>query len=74
MANEKYRIAYMCGVDYQHELDEDHNDFVKLYPNLEAFKANKTCWKECGIVKVQVKIEEWLEPQNFGRKSDESPK
>lgn len=56
------RTYYLCGVDWQHEI----NDIAtKLYSNVEDLKEAKSCWKSCGIVKLTVNAE-WIVDQNLG--------
>jgi hypothetical protein len=43
---------YLCGVDFQHELEEGRAD---LYDTVAKVKRNKPCWKECGIVEINFK-------------------
>lgn len=62
-------IFYICGVDWQH----DPISQIRFYPTIEELKEKRTCWSECGIVKVLVSNEgvvfrEWVEPQQFGNK------
>ena len=40
---------FMCGVDYQYELEEGLAD---LYDSLEELKNSKNCWGTCGIVQI----------------------
>lgn len=40
---------YLCGVDFQHEMDEGLADF---YDSVEELKEKKKCWKQCGIVEI----------------------
>lgn len=42
---------YLCGVDYQHEMEEGFADF---YPSVEELKNNRRCWKNCGIVEISL--------------------
>lgn len=62
----KKMTLYLCGVDWQHELGEAA-DGTKVYPSLQALKKYRTCWDECGVVKVSVTFEdiEWVEPQDL---------
>ena len=59
---------YCCGVDYQHELEEGLAD---VYDSVEALKAARECWKNCGIVEfiLDEKGEEvshrWIEEQDL---------
>jgi hypothetical protein len=61
-SNLKMRVGYMCGVDWQHELVGAD---CKIYYSLAQLKRARTCWKECGIVKVEVSLKKWMCPQNF---------
>lgn len=62
----KKRIGYMCGVDFQHEFD--HPTSIGLYTDVNSLKSASPCWEECGIVKVEITVAEWVEPQTFGKK------
>lgn len=42
---------YLCGVDYQHELEEG---CANLYDSIEELKNDKLCWGECGIVMLEL--------------------
>lgn len=69
------KIAYACGVDWQHEIGEapDLEGKMPLYSSIEELKKEKTCWKACGIVKLKVELEEWVEEQNlFTKEKDEN--
>ena len=62
------KYAYMCGVDWQHELGEAMGGNV-LYPSVDDLKQCMKCWESCGIVKVSVSIEKWEEEQDLFGKS-----
>jgi hypothetical protein len=60
---------YVCGVDYQHELEECLAD---VYDSVEALKSARKCWKQCGIVEFTLdeKGQEvgngiWIEKQDM---------
>lgn len=55
--------AYVCGVDWQHEIGEVND--VKLYSSIEVLKEERTCWKECGIVELELSLVGWVEPQDL---------
>lgn len=57
----------MCGVDFQHELGEVP-DYTPVYASVADLKRQRMCWKQCGIVKVEVTTIEWIEPQDFSVK------
>lgn len=59
---------YLCGVDYQHEMEYGCAD---IFDSLEELKKVRPCWKSCGIVEMVLNEagEEvshvWLHPQNL---------
>lgn len=61
-------VTYLCGVDYQHEMEEGLADF---YDSVEKLKAAKPCWKECGIVELHLDLagnevgHKWLVKQDI---------
>lgn len=73
MAKRNSKTSFVCGVDFQHEIGEGPND-IKLYSSLEVLKKQRTCWRECGIVELDIKIKRWVEPQNIGVKKCVSSK
>jgi len=50
----------MCGVSFQHDFCDDNAHHVELYGSISALKHHKTCFKECGIVKVTVTLEKYV--------------
>ena len=62
MAKKVSKKSYVCGVDWQHEIGEGPND-IKLYSSLKVLKKERTCWKECGIVELDIRVKKWVEPQ-----------
>lgn len=54
--------VYLCGVTLQHELGEIP---IKVYPDLALMKRHNSCWKECGIVEMELSNPKWLEPQRL---------
>lgn len=63
MKSTKTKKSYICGVDWQHEVEECND--VKLYSTVNALKKDRKCWKECGIVELEIKVKKWIEPQNL---------
>ncbi len=61
----KTKKIYVCGVDWQHEIGEASD--VIMYPSVESLKKHRTCWEECGIVELEVKLTKWVEPQDFSK-------
>jgi hypothetical protein len=45
--------AFMCLVDFQHELGEASGGCT-VYSSLEDLKTNRPCVEECGIIEVEV--------------------
>ena len=64
----KNKFMYVCGVAYQHEIDEIH---VELYDSLEEAKEALPCWQQCGIVEMEINDNgyeighQWVEKQDF---------
>lgn len=63
---------FLCGIAFQHELGE--TDEIDIYNSLEDCKKGHSCWKECGIVAIEVKDEkkpekysssEWIVEQDL---------
>lgn len=63
----KPRKLYTCGVDWQHEIGEapDLEGKMPFYSTVKELKKKRTCWEECGIVEVEVKLTKWVEPQKL---------
>lgn len=58
--------VYVCGVDWQHEIGEEMaKPDVVVYPSVESLKKHVSCWEECGIVELELKVIKWVEPQDF---------
>jgi hypothetical protein len=55
------RKVYVCGVDWRHEIGEAVN--VNVYDSVESLKKRKTCWKNCGIVELEVRFSKQIEPE-----------
>lgn len=49
--------AYLCGTDYYHEIGECT---THTFASVKALKQNNKCWRECGIVKVEVRLVKWM--------------
>ena len=62
---ENNKFGYMCGASFQHDLNEYNGRHCRIYGNLEALKANESCWKECGIVMVELREVGWVEEQDL---------
>ena len=43
--------VYLCGVDYQHEMDEG---LANYFLDVEELMEAKPCWEECGIVELEL--------------------
>jgi hypothetical protein len=57
-------VGYMCGVGYQHELGRFPAGIL-VYPSVADLKAYKPCWRQCGIVEVEVRATRWVEPPDL---------
>lgn len=49
-------IAYICETDWNHEIDPDNADPPEFFSTIKRLKKNRTCWRECGIVQVEVSV------------------
>lgn len=58
------KVCYMDMVDWQHELGYA-SDGNKVFPSVNDAKKYSPCWKQCGIVKVEIRLIEVVEPQNL---------
>ena len=60
------KFVYVCGNTWDFELGETD---VLTYPDIEYLKEETDCWKECGIVKLKVTLEEvCVNPKPWGKK------
>lgn len=61
-------VHYLCGVDYQHEMEEGT---ATMYKSLYELKRVARCWEQCGIVRLTLDpggkevSHEWIEEQNL---------
>lgn len=56
--------GYMDKVDFDEELG-NAIDGNKVFPSLKALKKYKPCTKQCGIVKVEVRLKEVIRETDF---------
>lgn len=49
--NKKVKV-YVCGVDWDYEMGEC---ILHVYPSVKSLKKKRTCWKQCGIVQLEVR-------------------
>ena len=55
----KTKIMYTCGTGWHHDPD------YEVYDSVERLKQHKAdCWKECGIVRLEITETEWAEEPN----------
>lgn len=52
--SKKYK-RYMCGTDFDTELHYGAPQ-VETYESVRALKNRKSCWRECGIIQVEIKM------------------
>jgi hypothetical protein len=52
------RKSYICMTDYQHGLGECA---IKVYPTIKSLKKACLCWKECGIVELEIRVKKIIE-------------
>lgn len=57
---------YACDIDWRHEIGEasDLEGTMPLYSSLEILKKKHPCWKECGVVELELtKVRTVSEPK-----------
>lgn len=63
--------GYMCKIDWDYEFGNAENG-NHVYPSIEALKKYHTCWEECGIVEVEVRLKRVVVEENlFGNENGE---
>jgi hypothetical protein len=62
--DEEDEYLYMCKTDYDYELGNAAGG-VPVYSSLADLKEQRSCVRECGIVKVKVTLVEVVEEENF---------
>jgi len=53
MKNQKKIKTYMCATDWDIDIPLGAQD-IKIITDLKYFKKTRKCWKECGIVEVEL--------------------
>lgn len=48
----KTNKLYVCGTAWDYERDTTNGGQLEFYTTKKALKADRKCWKECGIVEV----------------------
>lgn len=63
----KSMTMYACGVDWQHEIGEEHGleGRMPLYTSVESIEHHRHCTDECGIVKLELTEVEWVKIQQL---------
>ena len=59
---EEIKYGYICGTDWQHEMEITE---IEVYPSVVELKRHSKCWKQCGIIKLEIRKSCWIEPQDF---------
>ena len=57
--------GYMCGINWQHEVGEGNARGVTIFRSVKELKEDHSCWKECGIVRVKISLDKWIEDQDL---------
>lgn len=57
---------YICGTDLLHELPDEQS--CRFYKTIKNLKVKENCWKECGVVEVEIKEVKWVTTERFGKK------
>lgn len=61
MSGEEPKYGYMCATDFNWEVGEALGG-TTVYASVEDLKHNRKCVEQCGIVKVEVKLVEVVDP------------
>jgi hypothetical protein len=48
----KAKKLYVCGTAWDWERDTTNGGQLEFYNTVKALKAERKCWKECGIIEV----------------------
>jgi hypothetical protein len=52
--------AYVCGTNWHHEC-QDVLDQVSLHNDIDSLKESNRCWRQCGIIELEIKEIKWVE-------------
>lgn len=61
------KTVFVDGVDWQHEIGETD---ATVWPSLNSILNHTPCAKTCGVVKCEMKILEWVHPQDLHKEED----
>jgi nickel-dependent lactate racemase len=50
---ELIKTVYVCETDWEIEIGETSD--IVIYPSIKSLKKHRQCWKECGIVELEVR-------------------
>lgn len=64
---ERIVTGYMCKVDWDYELGEALGG-NKVFPSQADLIENKKCTDECGIVEVEIRLKQVIQPSDFSIK------
>lgn len=53
--NARTVTGFMCKIDWDHEIGNASRG-TRVYPSINAIRAQHTCADECGIVEVEVRL------------------
>lgn len=67
---ERILKLYVCETDWLHELGEEmKTPDVVMYPSVASLKRHRSCWEECGIVELEVKLNRYVRKSDFFKKN-----
>jgi len=61
------KIVYIDGIDWENELGETD---VTVWPSKNSLLKNTPCASSCGVVRCEVKMLEWVHPQNLSKEGN----
>lgn len=68
------KTVYACITDWQYEVCEapDLEGNMPFYSSVEELKLLRSCWKQCGIVRLEISEAGMVEPPLFFGGDDEA--
>lgn len=64
--SEKIKKVYVCGIAWQHEIEDDALLGISMYPSVYAAKKlSEHDMEECGLVECEIRFIRWVIPQDL---------
>jgi len=66
----KKRMVYMCGINWETDLNnidlQSARNDIQLFESIDQLKEKKPCWKDHGIVRVEMTLKAVEEKDKYG--------